>query len=701
MKRAIIFTLLAVLMATAALAEKTNELLNSYNFKRGMELMGSSSSSSADLEAAFDCFQKEVAEHPKNGYAYCEMGIIYDQKEQHGLALECYNTAIGLLKKDKTWLAFAYSKRGYTYQQLEKDDLALADWKLALKANPKDYNTLCLRARFYYDHDDYDLSDADYDKIIKIKPGLSIGYNGKGSNAFARKDYEKAIDYYNYAISIDPTNGTSYAGRAQAYLELKRFNEAADDVISAYENGEQFYSWYLLSEFKDNGKDILLAKLRIKQAKDKYYSVWSWMQGQVYESNNMFEEAIDAYQAANGINPQATCYKRIANCQAELGQYNKALSNIDIAFNMDSTNTSCLRQKADYLQELGLERDALAVINTYIDKEPDAADGYDTRGSIKAQMGDEAGAIEDFTTSLVLIPDDGATLIWRANCYMKQGNRQAAMADYKRVTEVDTLYTTYDHAQYAYLALGDRAKAIAVQDSILANNPDDAGCYYDAACLNSKMGNPDSAMHYLKLAIEKGYRQYNHIQRDEDLNSLRDRADFKALMKELKALINPQPDTIAIEGDEQEAAAPPTQEMIVDNDGSAHVSEIPFTRIPGGLCKVKCNINGLPLNFWLDTGASNVSMSQVEATFMFKNGYLTADDVVGSAAYYDANGNVNVGTVLNLRNVKFGDAQLTNVQAGVVGNQRAPLLLGQSVLARLGAVEVDNAKKVIRIKYYK
>lgn len=82
---------------------------------------------------------------------------------------------------------------------------------------------------------------------------------------------------------------------------------------------------------------------------------------------------------------------------------------------------------------------------------------------------------------------------------------------------------------------------------------------------------------------------------------------------------------------------------------------------------------------------------------MMKNGYLSKDDVVGSTYYLDANGNVSEGTKLILRKVTFGNDVLTNVQASVVSNQRAPLLLGQSVLARLGKVEIDNQKRVIRI----
>ena len=107
------------------------------------------------------------------------------------------------------------------------------------------------------------------------------------------------------------------------------------------------------------------------------------------------------------------------------------------------------------------------------------------------------------------------------------------------------------------------------------------------------------------------------------------------------------------------------------------------------------------MRFVFDTGASDVSISMVEASFMMKNGYLDKSDVVGSAHYSDALGNISEGTVVNLRKVKFGDLELDNVRASVVKNQKAPLLLGQTVLSRAGKIEIDNQKRVIKVKYLK
>jgi predicted aspartyl protease len=82
---------------------------------------------------------------------------------------------------------------------------------------------------------------------------------------------------------------------------------------------------------------------------------------------------------------------------------------------------------------------------------------------------------------------------------------------------------------------------------------------------------------------------------------------------------------------------------------------------------------------------------------MLKNDYIKPADIIGAARYVDANGDITEGTVVNLRRVNFGGLELDNVRASVVRNQKAPLLLGQSVLGRLGKIEIDNTNRKLKI----
>lgn len=681
-----ILAFLIMLMPLSSFAQKLEDFKNSYNFKRGIEYLYGDT---PDENNALECFQKEVSESPKNGYAHYYMGVIYDNNDQEGDALESLNKAAKLLKKDKDWMPYVYRTRARVYLKLGHDDLAENDWAAALKENPKDNSTLNDRAYYYYQKGKYELAETDYDAMISNEPGNNIGYVNKGLVRFVLKDYPKAEELYSYSLKLNPSDAKTLALRASLYLEEKKYNEASDDAISALSiDAREAYG--ILYKFDAASMDMLLTKLKIQQAKDKNNYLWSYAQGSVLENNDEYKRAISAYEQANGIYASDVFVYRIAQCYSELGDYNSALGYINRAILMDSTKTDYLLNRGSYLYELGKSSDAIASISSYIDKDPDNYFGYYRRAFFKDNTGDIDGAIEDYTTSLVLYPDNNYALVERGDCYKTKGNEEAAIADFKKAIEIDTVYNEDCCVQYAYLGLGQKEKAIEVQDSIFAH-AQDKGTYYDAACLYSKMGEYDKAMQYLRTSLEKGFRRFTHIMNDHDLDGLKNREDFKALIKEFQAKdsISSSIDLTAIKKAMEDGV-----------NSSVRISEIPFTRESGGLCKVKCNINGLPLNFWLDTGASNVSLSMVEATFMIKNGYLTKDDVVGSSFFLDANGNVSEGTVLNLRTVKFGDSELNNVKASVVSNLKAPLLLGQSILARLGSVEIDNAKQVIRIKYY-
>ena len=130
----------------------------------------------------------------------------------------------------------------------------------------------------------------------------------------------------------------------------------------------------------------------------------------------------------------------------------------------------------------------------------------------------------------------------------------------------------------------------------------------------------------------------------------------------------------------------------------AVVTEVDMKKTYGGTYEVACSVNGLPLKMVFDTGASDVTISSVEASFMLKNGYLSDSDVKGTRNYMTASGDIHEGTILRLKEVKLGDAVLRNIEASVVHSQKAPLLLGQSVLEKFGTITIDNVNSKLLIK---
>ncbi len=111
-----------------------------------------------------------------------------------------------------------------------------------------------------------------------------------------------------------------------------------------------------------------------------------------------------------------------------------------------------------------------------------------------------------------------------------------------------------------------------------------------------------------------------------------------------------------------------------------------------GVYQIPVTINGSEMYFIFDTGAGMISISSVEATFLYKQGRLKEEDFVGKADFLDANGNISEDAIILLKEVTIGNRTIRNIQASVVANGKAPLLFGQSALEKFGKISIDYGK---------
>lgn len=117
-----------------------------------------------------------------------------------------------------------------------------------------------------------------------------------------------------------------------------------------------------------------------------------------------------------------------------------------------------------------------------------------------------------------------------------------------------------------------------------------------------------------------------------------------------------------------------------------------------GVYMVPVEINGISMEFIFDTGASDIMLSATEAVFLYKQGKLSQEDILGTRKYQIADGTIAEGTVIILKNVRIGNKTLNNVQASVVNNIGAPLLMGQSALSRFGKITIDYNNNEIKFE---
>jgi hypothetical protein len=117
-----------------------------------------------------------------------------------------------------------------------------------------------------------------------------------------------------------------------------------------------------------------------------------------------------------------------------------------------------------------------------------------------------------------------------------------------------------------------------------------------------------------------------------------------------------------------------------------------------GVYELPVRINGVvTLNFVLDSGASDVSIPSEVVLTLVRTKTVSDDDFLPGRTYILGDGSKVKSPRFVIHNLKIGNKTIHSVPASI-STVGSPLLLGQSLLERLGIWSVDNSRKVLIIE---
>lgn len=626
MKRILIFlsAILLTVLGGEAFAQK-NKSENDYNLRKAYEVLNEEN----DPAKALELVSQQLRETPDNVEALLLRVRLLRDKRDIGGAMTDINHALKVNKPKKSEIpnSVLYWWKAYLYKDMDDLDNAAAAFKtayeLAQKDNKEDLHSISFDyAQCLYSLERPDEADVLYRRMLDLDETDQAAMIGLVRSMIDRGQYREALNLLDKCQKFDADYSEIYHFRMRAYHRLGETAKAIDAGLEWIDRDDDAQLDSLLS-ILTKSPNYAEANIKARAKKSDNTFMWKAFLSLFYDHTRQYAEAVrclDEIEADFGYYDEINEYR--AAYYSKLGMFEQAVAELSRVLDKEPDYTNLCNRGAYYTQTGDLDN-AVKDFTAAIELEPQRAFPYYRRGWCYEMMRDTTKAMADYDLGIELDDDYPYLYLMRGELRLLLGDNTGAKADFNAILQRDTVVSSNSCRQYALHFLGQDKEAEKWMEKVIASNPEDAGNYYDKACLFARMGRLPESVAALRTSFEKGHRNFAHIRLDDDMDPIREMPEFKELIAEYEAIH-------AAYLKENDIAAVEEKEEIV--------TEIAVKRNPGGTFEIPCDINGLALQMIFDTGASDVSISSVEANFMLKNGYLSEKDVKGKRYYQIADG---------------------------------------------------------------
>ncbi|MCZ6579772.1 MAG: tetratricopeptide repeat protein, partial [Gammaproteobacteria bacterium] len=182
--------------------------------------------------------------------AESNLGIIdlkqaWTQYQPVTLRKASYSIPLPDLKRTKSLV-----KREMNLLLVKSIDRLVLPYQIMVASNPKNIAARMQIAILYARFGLYDDAEIAFEALTELAPNNSAVYSNRGNLYFLQEDYEKAIDNYTRAASLDSEDGGILINLSMAQYKEGNLNQAA----SSYKQAKQLDSVLVAQEYEAYGK---------------------------------------------------------------------------------------------------------------------------------------------------------------------------------------------------------------------------------------------------------------------------------------------------------------------------------------------------------------------------------------------------------------------------------------------------------------
>lgn len=339
------------------------------------------------------------------------------------------------------------------------------------------YNTV---GKFLEDFKMYSSAQKIYQRAVEKTHNAELFYNKMGDLAYKNNDIETTAQNYRKVLEINPLNRTVLVKLATILQNY--FPEHTDEAIDCYEKLLEFdidtaQIYYELGHLYMSKDDKLNSVCAFKLAleKDPENPFYNNSLGYAYAKAELYDDAIEHYQKAISINPDA-----------------------------EWTSIVCQALGAIYAGNKGNIEAAISTYQAGIILDPTNYDLYIALGDIYMADYDIDKAIHSYCDAVTLAPEEERGYSKLGVALWEKDYLEEALVAYHKAVEInpDNPYSQNNLGILYLDGLMDAEEALNYFETAIALNPNYTLAYFNAGRASQKMGFTNDAAHYYQMAID-------------------------------------------------------------------------------------------------------------------------------------------------------------------------------------------------------
>jgi tetratricopeptide (TPR) repeat protein len=340
-----------------------------------------------------------------------------------------------------------------------------------------------------------------FERAVEVTTNNYLAQNILGSVLVARGRVDEAVSHYSKALRERPDSALTHYNLGVALKEKRRIDEAIGHYREALRiNPQHAEAHNNLGELLiglgeiDEGIAHLRKSLKIKPT----YAAPHYNWGRGLARQDKLDKAIGHFSEALRIKPyHAQAHNNLGAVLFKKGKVEEAVFHFRQA----------LRIKPDYPLASKNLRIALA----------EQRKGIQAKAKVEQQAPGPASANPAFHYRL-------------GNMYKAKGQWEEAIEEYQKALSLQPGFTdAMNNLALVYVMQGEHDKALPLYMKIIELKPESYVPYYNVACMYARQHKEEEAIVWLRQAVSRGFKDWDHLKSDEDLKNIRHTLYFKEL----------------------------------------------------------------------------------------------------------------------------------------------------------------------------